>query len=206
MTQAQQRIGVFGGAFDPPHLAHVALARAALEQLELDELKVFPTGEAWHKTRPLSAATHRLAMVRLAFDKLDRVGVDVREIQRAGPTYTVDTLRELQAEHPGAQLFLILGEDQAHALPKWHEWREILKLAIICVATRHPTAGQSNELNSFDGFPDLPPVRLQRLALAPMDMGSTQIRAAAAASQAISPLVAESVARYIALHHLYQNP
>jgi nicotinate-nucleotide adenylyltransferase len=206
LTQAQQRIGVFGGAFDPPHMAHVALAQTAVEQLGLDQLRVFPTGDAWHKPRALSAATHRLAMARLAFENLDRVCVDAREIQRAGPTYTVDTLRALQAEHPLAQLFLILGEDQARALPSWHQWQEILKLAIICVATRHAAVDRIDELLSLNGFPDVVPEHFQRLTLAPMNVGSTQIRALAAAGQAIAPLVPEPVARYISLHHLYQNP
>ena len=206
MTQAQPRIGVFGGAFDPPHVAHVALARVALAQLALDELRIFPTGEAWHKSRRLSAATHRLAMARLAFEGLDRVHVDAREIERVGPTYTVDTLRALQADHPGPLLFLILGEDQARALPTWREWQEILGLAIICVAARHSAVDHVDELNSFSGFVGGATGRFQRLTLEPMDVGSTRIRALTAASDVIAPLVPESVARYISHHHLYQNP
>ena len=206
MTPAPNRIGVFGGAFDPPHNAHVALARVALEQLALDELKVFPTGDAWHKPRPLSAATHRLAMARLAFEGLDRVCVDEREIRRAGPTYTIDTLLALQAEHPGAQLVLILGEDQARALPNWHRWQEILQFAIICVATRDTAAGSFDESKAFAGFAGVLDAHLQHLVLAPMDVGSTRIRALAAAGQSIAPLVPQAVARYISHHHLYQNP
>jgi len=82
---------MFGGAFDPPHLAHRALAQAAIEQLQLDVLRVLPTGQAWHKSRPLTAASHRLAMSRLAFDGLPQVRLDDREIRRAGPSYTLDT-------------------------------------------------------------------------------------------------------------------
>ena len=92
MTSPAPRIGIFGSAFDPPHNAHVALALAALAQLALDHLLVFPTGQAWHKTRPLSGAAHRLAMARLAFDGMERVSVDDRELRRTGPTYTFDTL------------------------------------------------------------------------------------------------------------------
>ena len=98
------RLGVYGGAFDPPHLAHVALARTALHQLELDELRIFPTGQAWHKARALTAAEHRLAMVQLAFGALADTVVDARELQRSGPTYTIDTLRELRAEMPQASV------------------------------------------------------------------------------------------------------
>lgn len=206
MTQAAQRIGVFGGAFDPPHNAHVALAQAAVDQLGLDELKVFPTGQAWHKPRPLSAAQHRLAMARLAFAPGPHVVVDARETERAGPTYTVDTLLELQAENPGAQLLLLLGQDQAHALPKWHRWQEILGLAIICVAERDASMARAGEFDPLGGVPGAQRGRFQRLVFTPMPVGSTRIRALVAAGQNIAPLVPEAVARYISHHHLYQNP
>ena len=88
-----KRIGVFGGAFDPPHLAHMALVKTAVADLQLDELRVIPTGQAWHKPRALSPAHHRLAMAQLAFADLPNVLVDPRETQRVGPSYTVDTLR-----------------------------------------------------------------------------------------------------------------
>ena len=114
------RIGVFGGAFDPPHIAHVALARAALAQLQLDQLRIVPTGQAWHKSRTLTPAVHRLEMASLAFAELDRVVVDPRETLRSGPSYTVDTLLELRTEYPQAQLFLLLGQDQAQVLGSWH--------------------------------------------------------------------------------------
>ena len=136
------RVGMFGGAFDPPHLAHRALAQCALEQLRLDVLHVLPTGQAWHKTRPLTAAVHRLAMSELAFGGLPRLLLDDREIRREGPSYTLDTLRELQADHPGAQLFLVMGQDQAHALPSWRRWEDILELATICVADRDLLTGE----------------------------------------------------------------
>jgi len=98
-----KRIGIFGGAFDPPHVAHAALAQVALAELQLDELRVVPTGDAWHKTRALSPAPHRLAMAQLALPSCPGV-VDPREIERAGPSYTVDTLREFNALWPMAEL------------------------------------------------------------------------------------------------------
>lgn len=212
-TPAPQRLGVFGGAFDPPHLAHVALAQLAVRQLQLDQLRVLPTGQAWHKPRSLSAAAHRLAMARLAFAEVPQAVVDDREVQRAGPTYTVDTLRELAAQFPGAQLFLLMGEDQAVALPTWHEWREVVRLAIICVAEREGAvagpAGQ--EMPRGPGF--TPPAglaqRFIRLQLPAMHVSATDIRSQiaheAAGAAGLAPMVAEPVARYIALHHLYQT-
>ncbi|MHB8951284.1 MAG: nicotinate (nicotinamide) nucleotide adenylyltransferase [Rhodoferax sp.] len=196
-----KRIGVFGGAFDPPHVAHAALAKAALAELQLDELRVLPTGQAWHKTRALSAASHRLAMAQLAFADWPKVVVDAREIERAGPSYTVDTLREFKALWPQAKLFLILGEDQAHALPRWHEWQEILKLAIICVATRAYSTGATAQFDLETAHPS----SFRRLPMPPLNVSATDIRARIAAHLSVADLVFEPVARYIAHHHLYQT-
>ena len=201
MSQALHRIGVFGGAFDPPHNMHVALVQAALQQLQLDALYVFPTGHAWHKSRVLSLAQHRLAMAELAFGHIPRVVVDAREILRDGPTYTIDTLRELQAEQAQAQLFLVMGEDQATRLPTWHGWEEILQAAIISVASRADSSGACSPcLPEF-----LPPGRCRALHLLPMELSATDIRHRASTSQGIAHLVPDGVARYIDQHHLYQT-
>ncbi|MFM9881310.1 MAG: nicotinate (nicotinamide) nucleotide adenylyltransferase [Burkholderiaceae bacterium] len=204
-----QRLGVFGGAFDPPHLAHAALAQAAMAQLQLGELRVVPTGHAWHKPRPLTAAPHRLAMAQLAFGGQPGVVVDEREIRRAGPTYTLDTLRELQAEQPTAQLYLVLGADQAAALHTWHQAHDIVRIAIIYVAAR---AGKSLATGQFDsqfatqaafsGSSGLGSIELQ---LPLMPISATAVRLHAAQGLALTHLVAPAVARYIQDHHLYQG-
>ncbi|HZY18473.1 MAG TPA: nicotinate-nucleotide adenylyltransferase [Ramlibacter sp.] len=193
------RLGVFGGAFDPPHLAHVALARAAVGQLRLDELRVFPTGQAWHKARTLTDAAHRLAMAREAFAGVPGAVVDDRELRRTGPTYTVDTLRELCAEHPGAQLLLVIGADQAEALGSWRESATILQLATVAVAAR---ARPDPDAPPFDAS-SLPAGRWVAVELPSMPVSATQIRARVAARQEIGHLVPEGVARYIARHNLY---
>ena len=196
-------IGVFGGAFDPPHQAHVALAKAALAQLALDTLHIVPTGQAWHKARQLSAAADRLAMTRLAFSGLERVVVDEREIQRAGPSFTVDTLEALQAEYPGANLYLILGADQVAALPNWHRWQEVLKIAIICIAGRAYDTRAEGVFNPkfYAGQP------VQTLQLPLMPVSATDIRQQIACPLPGLPgwhtLVPEPVARYIERHQLY---
>src|SRR5690606_13094395 len=129
MSGAAARVGLFGGAFDPPHGAHVALAEAAVRQLQLDVLHVVPTGRAWHKARTLTGAEHRMAMAELAFRPVPGALVDDREIRRPGPTYTVDTLRELAREWPGASLHLLMGEDQAESFTTWRDWQTIAQLA-----------------------------------------------------------------------------
>lgn len=199
MTTALRRLGVFGGAFDPPHLAHVALARVAIEQLELDALWVIPTGHAWHKTHALSPAEHRLNMARLAFSSDSKVFVDDRETRRPGPTYTIDTLNALKTEHPLADLFLIIGADQARSLTTWHRWQEVMQSATICVAGRDNSSlpdGEFAPSNALEGG-------FLRLRMPLNPISATAIRARVANAEPIAALVGEPVARYIAQHHLY---
>lgn len=198
-----RRIGIFGGAFDPPHNAHVALAAAALEQFDLQALHVIPTGQAWHKTRTLTAPEHRLAMARLAFGDLARVVVDPRELQRPGPTFTIDTLTALQAENPGCQLCLFIGADQFATFGQWHDHGKILDIAIICIADRTESALSQIEFDVHAPYGH----RFFLLKLPLMPISATQIRqllasGPAAAAQAIQ-MVPEPVARYISRHHLY---
>ncbi|MBS0317134.1 MAG: nicotinate (nicotinamide) nucleotide adenylyltransferase [Proteobacteria bacterium] len=196
---------MFGGAFDPPHHAHVALARAAVEQLALDELRIVPTGQAWHKARELSAPEHRLAMTRLAFAALPGAVVDERELRRAGASYTIDTLAEFAAEQLGAALFLVLGADQARLLTHWHRWQEILQLATVSIAGREDNTGATA---AFD-WENAAGARIRTLRLAPMPESATAVRALAAMPGVtvteLARMVPESVARYIARHHLYQS-
>ena len=196
---ARQRIGILGGAFDPPHLAHLALGKAAVEQLQLDQLRIIPTGQAWHKPRKLTQAQHRLAMAQLAFTDLPEAQVDARETHRSGPTYTIDTLRELRSEAVGAQLFLIIGADQAQALTTWHAWKEILQSATICVADRPHSTGGGPVFDAESAFPH----RFFHLQMPAMALSSTDIRSAISTDQNVTALVGESVARYIAAHNLY---
>lgn len=208
-TQANvQRLGIFGGAFDPPHLAHVALVEAAMSQLQLDAVRVLPTGQAWHKPRQLSDAAHRLAMTRLAFAHLPQVVVDEREILRSGPSYTVDTLHELQTEYPHAQLYLLIGDDQRRALPSWHQIGEIARIAIICAAGRDMAVRAWNEESGMPTtsptLPDTLQARIRTLDMPLMPHSATDIRVLAATDQALTGLVSPAVERYIHEHHLYR--
>jgi nicotinate-nucleotide adenylyltransferase len=203
-----KRIGVFGGAFDPPHCAHLALARAAIKQLQLDELKIIPTGFAWHKDRPLSAAEHRLEMTQLAFSGVDRVSIDEREIKRGGHSYTIDTLEALQAEDPDSSFFLLIGGDQLAAFTRWHRWQDILSRATVCVAERPLQASAP-----ADTLAQTPALRqCIHLQLPAMTVSATAIRQLMATHTGskntsqpdLAGLVPDAVARYISLHGLYQ--
>jgi nicotinate-nucleotide adenylyltransferase len=185
---------MMGGAFDPPHLAHLALAQTALSALQLDELRVFPTGQAWHKASALSPAHHRLVMTRLAMADLPGVVVDDAELRRSGPTYTLDTLQALHQHLPQARLFLIIGADQARDFQRWHGWRDILRLATLAVAERDPGAGEWHN-------PDLGEVA--RLPMPLTDLSATAIRDRCRAGLTLQGMVAPQVADYIEQHGLY---
>lgn len=208
---AVRRIGVYGGAFDPPHQAHRALAEAALIQLQLDLLLIMPTGQAWHKARVLTEAEHRMAMCRLAFGDLPRTRVDRRETRRSGPSYTADTLTELRREWPRAELFVILGADQLLAFKTWMRWPEVLQMARLAVANRATRIGE-DVLDSVHREADLSAVDLPFVRL---DMPLTNVSATAVRAHFGQPmgragihamLLLPAVASYISQHHLYQNP
>ena len=200
-----KRLGIFGGSFDPPHIAHIALAKHAIAQFDLNELRIIPTGDAWHKARILTPSPHRLAMTRLAFADVAHTVVDPREIDRQGATYTVDTLQELKAEQPQADVYLFIGADQANAFKTWHRWQEILGLATVVVAER-----KLAELGSIASqwhnavSPDV-----QRLDMPSLNVSATEIRAHLAQgphpAAAMSAWLPAAVQHYIEKHSLYRS-
>ena len=205
------RIGIFGGAFDPPHVGHHLLAQSALEQLGLDVLHILPTGHAWHKSRSLTPAKHRVAMCELAFEDLPKVHIDTREIERQGASYTIDTLLELKEEYPGVALYLIVGADQALAFKHWVRWPEILELATLAVAQRSPQeAGQTGV--SLDKAADLSGVDVPFVPLKmPLrNVSATSVRARLSSANRgdadLDDLLSADVASYISTHSLYQDP
>jgi nicotinate-nucleotide adenylyltransferase len=189
---AEINIGIYGGGFDPPHLAHVELAEVAIEQFKLDQLLVIPTGDAVHKRRHLTASHHRLAMARLAFDGLLKAIVDPREMNRGGASYTIDTLLELKAQYPNAQFILIIGQDQLTAFHTWKNYSEILSYVKLAVALR----GESIMIP-----PDIP---FTPLEFAPRAMSSSDLRQSIRMRYPqFSEKMSTSVAAYIHEHHLY---
>lgn len=191
------RIGIFGGSFDPVHNAHVALARVALAELRLDELLWVPVGQPWQKQRHLTSAEDREAMVRLAIAGEPRFKLSRVELERSGPSYTVDTVRALQAARPGAQWFLVIGQDQYAGFHTWQGWQELLGLVTLAIADRPDTQ------RTVD--PQVQSVSHAVVALPMMDVSSTDIRGRVMQQQGINDLVPEPVARYIARHHLYRD-
>ncbi|MGN6525088.1 MAG: nicotinate (nicotinamide) nucleotide adenylyltransferase [Burkholderiaceae bacterium] len=193
-------MGLFGGSFDPPHLAHRALADAALAQLGLDELVWLPTGDAWHKPgRALAPGADRAAMLRALTAGEPRFSIDERELRRAGPSYTVETLRELHAERPGTRWWLVVGQDQYGRFDTWRDWRGIVALAGLAVAARDGDAVRAAP--ALAGCAHA--LRIVELPAHPHS--ATAVRARVAAGEDVSALVGAPVARYIADHPLYRG-
>jgi nicotinate-nucleotide adenylyltransferase len=185
---AAERIGVFGGQFDPPHNGHLAVARAAVRQLDLDGLLVVPAARPPHRPEPETPAEVRYELARAAF--ADQPGVEVSriELDRDGPSYTADTLAALA--RPGRRLYLIVGADQLAALDGWHRPDRVRELATIAVAGR-PGAPRA------DG--------VAVLAMEPVDASSSGIRERVARGDDVSALVPPGVAAAIARDRLYHD-
>ena len=130
-----------------------------------------------------------------------QVQVDPLEVERVGPSYTIDTLRALKAKWPEAELFLLMGEDQARALDQWQDWQQIPQFATICVAEREDSTRSGSQFEPAKSLGK----RFLRLPVAPMAVSATEIRALVGTQQNVDPLVFEPVARYIEHHHLYQT-
>ena len=160
-----QRLGVFGGTFDPPHRGHLAVAQAAQRTFALDRVLLVVANDPWKKSpdRAITPAADRLAMVQAL--ARDQAGLEVsdREIRRGGPSYTVVTLRELAAAHPGSELFLIIGRDLVDDFSSWHESVEIGRLATIVVVDR-------------PGYVTDPQRDWKMLIIEPVDVSSTELR------------------------------
>ena len=192
-----KRLGLFGGTFDPPHNAHVALARAALDDFQLDALHWIPAGQPWQKARTITAAAHREAMVRAAIDGEPRFVLDRIELARKGPSYTLDTVRALRARQPDARLFLVIGADQYAGLHTWRDWPELLGLVTLAVANR------PGPMPPVDAEVLRTPHRVVPLPM--LDISATDIRARVARGLPIDSLVPPAVARYIEINTLYRS-
>ena len=192
-----QRVGIFGGTFDPVHNAHVALARTALDALQLDELRWVPAGQPWQKARVISPSAQREAMLRLAMGDEPRYVLDRIELERSGPSYTLDTVRALQRQRPGNEWFLVIGADQYATLHTWAHWRTLLGLVTLAVAAR---PGETPPVHA-----EVAALAHRAVPLAMMDISSTDIRARVAAGLPVDRLVPDAVARYIDQQALYTN-
>jgi nicotinate-nucleotide adenylyltransferase len=195
------RVGIYGGVFNPPHHGHLVAAQEAHWQLNLDVVVWVPVGDAPHRAIENDPGVDaRFEMVELAIGADERFRVSRIELEREGPSYTVDTLRELREREPEDELFLILGGDQALALPSWREPEQVLELATLGVFER----GSSNrnaigiKVGRLRGADQVRFLEMPRI-----DISSTMVRRRAAARRPIRYLVPDKVAHFIGAQSLY---
>jgi nicotinate-nucleotide adenylyltransferase len=198
------RVGILGGAFNPPHIGHLVCAQEALVQLELDRVVFMPVGEPPHRqleTDP--GAEARLEMVELAIADDPRFAVSRMEIDRSGPSYTADTLRELREQAPDDEFFVVLGGDQAAALPDWHEPEQVLQLAQVAVVERISWSRNAIwiKIGRLKGAE-----RIRYLDMPLMQISSSGIRRRVGQGLPIRYLVPDKVADHIGAHGLYGAP
>ncbi len=202
--ETTERIGVFGGSFDPVHIGHLIIAQDAVEQLELDRLIFVPTAVSPHKQHcaPVEGR-HRLEMLQLAIGSNFRFEVSDLELVRGGVSYTVDTIQHLQAEHPGAELFFIIGLD---SLSDLHLWRNVDQLLACCSVVPFGRGGEDpDEVAAACRLPEPWKTRLlsRLIRIHEIEVSASEIRMRIAEGLSIQTLVPAEVEMYIAEHHLY---
>jgi nicotinate-nucleotide adenylyltransferase len=206
-------IGIFGGTFDPIHYGHLRTAFELLQALKLGELRFMPAGNPPHREQPMATSEQRVAMVRAATAGQPGFTVDDRETRREGPSYSVDTLATLRAEHPTRSLCLIVGMDAFLELPKWHQWQELLQLAHLVVAHRPgwraPTMGPLGELlvdrgtGRVDDLHEAIAGRIFIHAVTQLEISSTEVRRLIAAGRNPRYLMPDAVCDIIATTGCY---
>ena len=197
------RLGVLGGTFDPVHIGHIALAEQAREQLALEQVLWVPSGDPWRKTdRMVTAGKHRAAMVRLAIEGHTSYELCPLEIERSGPSYSVETLAELRHVEPDRELFFLLGLDALEDLPNWYEPTRLIELATLAVAARggrRLAAGELDRLVTGLGG------RVVWLEMPHLDVSATELRKLAAVEEGLADRTPASVEAYIREHRLYRR-
>jgi nicotinate-nucleotide adenylyltransferase len=201
------RIGVFGGAFDPVHYGHLILAEQCREQARLDAVWFVPAAHHPFKAGPaVTPFDRRSEMLHLAVVGHPAFRVDEIEKHRPGPSYTADTLDELQRLHPDAELHLLLGSDTLPEFPRWYEPRRILRTAALVVMERpgHPVP-PAEELRSALGLPAAEPLRMQQVTVPLIDLSSRDIRRRVAEGRTVRYMLPRAVEVYIAEKGLYRS-
>jgi len=194
------RLGIFGGSFDPPHVGHLLAAVDAFEALQLDKLIFVPAATQPLKSDVVATPAHlRLAMVKLLVGADERFAVDAVEIDRAGLSYTVDTLETFAQRFPKAERFFLVGEDAMAAFGAWKRPQQILTLARVAIL-RRPRGGDGAALERSSDQPNGTIALATRL----VDVSSTEIRERVRAGKSIKGFVPESVAAFIETERLYR--
>lgn len=193
--QGRQRIGIFGGTFDPPQLGHISAAEQVANALSLDKVLFVPAGDPWQKS-DVSSSQDRKQMVSLAIEGNPLFELSTVEIDREGPTYTVDTLQSLSVRYGDAELFFLMGDDAFAGIKTWKSWEKLPTFATLVVISRQGT------------YVDVPETLLASVNLcevSALPISSTQCRELIHQGKSLEGLVPPAVAEYITEHRLYRS-
>ena len=201
------RLGVYGGSFDPVHYGHLLLAETCRDQCRLDEVWFMPAARAPHKQdREITSAKLRVEMLQLAIGGTDGLVASTIEVDRGGVSYTVDTLEQIQRQHPDSQLFLLMGADSLHDLPTWREPQRICELAIPIVVRRAgspvPDLSVLRPLMSPERWEE---ANRSQVSMPIIDLSSSDLRRRVAAGQTIRFRTPRAVEKLIETHGLYRS-
>ncbi len=199
-----ERVGLFGGTFDPPHVGHLILASEAKSQLELNRVLWTVTPDPPHKQdQTITPLEHRLAMVRLAIEDEPSFQLSDIELNRPAPQYTIDTVKLLAEQNPEAEIVPIIGGDSLHDLPTWHKPKEILYVAHWVGVMHRP--GEETNLQELER--ELPGIssKIHYVDAPLLEIASSEIRNRAATGRPFRYYLPESVYKYIEQHHLYRQ-
>lgn len=203
-SEIANRIGILGGTFDPVHIGHVSLGKAAISEVNLEKLIVMPAYiQPFKQGNRVTDDEHRLAMTRLAFENVQKSEISTLEIDRMRVSYTFDTLSELKDQYPDKELFFITGTDSFMQVDSWYKGVELLKNFSFIVSSRpgYMEDGLNEKIKSYQAMYGTQVVKL--VAQMP-DVSSTDIREAYRKGESVSSLVPEAVERYIIENGLYE--
>lgn len=212
-SAAGKPVGILGGTFDPVHYGHLRSAVEVREKLGLGEVRMLPSANPPHRAKPAASAEHRLAMLQRATSRQEYLVPDDCEMRRTGPSWMVDTLAEFRAQSADTPLVLIIGQDAANGLDRWHQWERLFELAHIAVMRRPgvPSGyrGQLEEQMRRRGVNDSatltrsPAGCVMTVEITQLEISSTAIREKAEAGRSLLYLTPLSVIEYIREHGLY---
>jgi nicotinate-nucleotide adenylyltransferase len=206
-------LALFGGTFDPVHYGHLRCADEARQKLGLSKLYLLPAGNPVHRTVPRATSEQRLEMLQLAQVEFPNLAIDNRELTRSGPSYMVDTLREVRSLFPQRSVCLLIGQDAANRLHSWHEWEQLFSLANIVVLSR---PGESEEyrhdltnkihnrlVTEVDDLAHAAAGCVLQLQVSPVDISSTSIQSMMRLGRSPKSMMPDSVLNYIEENRLY---
>jgi nicotinate-nucleotide adenylyltransferase len=188
------RIGILGGTFDPPHYGHLTIAEMAIRKLNLEEVIFVPAKTPPHKSvEEISSRRDRLAMLKLAVAGKERILISEIEFERQGPSYTVDTLTELQREYPDDEFYFLIGADNISEMESWHQPERIFEMVNVVAAGRPGFSGAGKFAGMIESF-----------EMKPVNISSTMIREKVRAGQSISGLLPAAIEEYVLNRNLYK--